>query len=298
MSISSYRFIDPRTLATIHDLALLAKTVVDGFMLGKHLSPKPGAGLEFNQYRSYQPGDDLRRVDWKLFARSDRYYVRESEIETNIVIRFVLDCSASMQYEENKVSKFDYARYVTASLGYLAHKQGDGIGLISISDETFDDLIARSDHQHLHRFLNRLETNRSAGIWPDWARFESVFTRSHNRQLFIVISDLYERADEIRKTITKLVALKNEVILFQIMGRSELDLDFEGSFVFEDLESGDTVELDTTQLKIAYRKKIRADLKETRQFMHDHGVDYELLMMDQPLDFALQKFLLNRERRF
>ncbi|MGH7455044.1 MAG: DUF58 domain-containing protein, partial [bacterium] len=197
MHVSSYRFIAPHILAAISDLHLLAKTVVDGFMLGTNQSPFPGAGLEFSQYRSYQPGDDLRRVDWKMYARSDRYYVRESETETSITIRFVLDASASMAHEDGGVTKFDYARFLIASLGYLAHSQGEAIGLAIINEAPSLHLPPKRDHQQLHRFLHDLERAKPAGIWPNWATLEGTLTGSQKRELIVLVSDLHERKNEI-----------------------------------------------------------------------------------------------------
>ena len=167
MSVSAYRFIDPRILAAIADLPLLAKTVVEGFMLGVHQSQRPGAGQEFNQYRSYQPGDDLRRVDWKTYARSDRFYVRESEVETSIGVRFLLDASASMAHTDGAIVKFDYARFLVAALGYLAYQQGDMIGCHSLPENHASVLPSKRDHQQLHRFLHHLEKLEPGGAWPE-----------------------------------------------------------------------------------------------------------------------------------
>src|SRR6185436_8854443 len=146
-------FISPKTLAALRDLELAARTVVDGFMYGVHPSRLPGAGLEFSQYRSYQPGDDPRRVDWKLFARSDRYFVREAEIETSVTVRLLVDASESMAYEEDGVSKFDYVRFAAAALGMLAHRQGDAVGLWAIRDGKIEVTPPRRHHHQLHQLL-------------------------------------------------------------------------------------------------------------------------------------------------
>ena len=296
MPISSYRFIDPLTLAAISNLELLAKTVVDGFMIGAHQSPVPGAGLEFNQFRSYQPGDDVRRVDWKLFARSDRYYIRESEVETSITVRFILDASASMLHEESKISKFNYARFLIASLGYLAHLQGDAIGIYAINDKEISLLTPKGDHQHLHRFIHELEKIKAVGIWPNWDELENIFLSGQKRELVIFVSDMYEYSNEIREVLRKLHALKNEVILFQLTGRNELDFTYEGALTFEDLETGKKIQANSEQIRKSYLKKFRESQNELRQTLHDNQIEYQQLILDQPLDFALRSYLSQRAK--
>lgn len=296
MQISSYRFIDPVTLASISNLELLARTVVDGFMLGVHQSPIPGVGLEFNQFRSYQPGDDVRRVDWKLFARSDRYYVRESEVETSIIVRFILDASASMLHQENNVSKFDYARFLIASLGYLAHQQGDAIGIYAINDKNISFITPKGDHQHLHRFIHELEETKAIGIWPNWNELESIFISGQKRELVIFVSDMYEYNNEIREVLQKLYALKNEVILFQLTGRKELDFTYEGAITFEDLETGKKIQADSEHVRKSYLRKLRKNQAKLQQTLLDHQIEFQQLILDQPLDFALRSYLTQRAK--
>jgi uncharacterized protein (DUF58 family) len=297
LDFSSYRFIDPHILAAIADLQLLAKTVVDGFMLGANQSPIPGVGLEFSQYRSYQPGDDLRRVDWKMYARSDRYYVRESDMETSITIRFVLDASASMAHADSGVTKFDYARFLIASLGYLAHRQGEAIGLDIINATANSHLPPKRDHQQLHRFLHDLERARPAGIWPDWASLEGALTGAQKREMIVAVSDLHERQNEITATLAKLRALKNEALLFHLMGRNEMAFDYAGFFTFEDLETGESVQVNAQQARPSYRDNLQRQLQTTKQALREQNIAYELLTLDQPLDLALRKYLRQRTKQ-
>src|ERR1700759_4558986 len=168
--------IDPKVLATIKDLPLLAKTVVDGFMNGFNKSTVKGPGLEFSQYRSYQPGDDLRWLDWRMFARSDRYYIRESEIETSISVRFLIDASASMKHEDDGISKIHYARMLTASLAYLANLQGDAVGLYVFQDGVLFTLASGADPQHLKRLYYQLERIEPAGTFTKPAHYKELFT--------------------------------------------------------------------------------------------------------------------------
>jgi uncharacterized protein (DUF58 family) len=294
MSATSYRFIDPHILAAISDLHLLAKTVVDGFMLGANQSPRPGVGLEFNQYRSYQPGDDLRLVDWKMYARSDRYYVREADVETSITVRFVLDASASMAHEDSGIAKFDYARFLIASLGFLAHAQGEAVGLEMIRDGAVSHLPPKRDHQQLHRFLHELERARPHGVWPDWPQLEGVFTATQKREMIVFVSDLHEQRDEIFAALSKLSALRNEVLLFHLLGRNEIDFSYEGFLTFEDLESGKTLQVDAGRARQPYLNRMQQKLRAVKQALHDEKISYTLLRLDQPLDLALRQFLAQR----
>lgn len=294
MAVSSYRFIDPHMLAAISDLALLAKTVVDGFMLGMHQSPKLGAGLEFNQYRSYQPGDDLRRIDWKRYARSDRFFVRESDVDTSINIRFLLDASASMAHTEAGLSKFDYARFLVAALAYLAHTQGDAIGLAILNNARLLSLAPKRERQHLHHVLHQLEVARPAGVWPGLADLENAFAAAQKRELLVVISDMHEQADEILAALAHVRAYKNEVLLLQIMARNELTFAHQGFLAFEDLESGRIVDVEAEQARSAYLAALTQHLTELKQSLHEQNITHEMFVSDQPLDFALRSYLVQR----
>jgi uncharacterized protein (DUF58 family) len=294
MPSANYRFIDPHILAAISDLRLLAKTVVDGFMLGANQSPRPGVGLEFNQYRSYQPGDDLRLVDWKMYGRSDRYYVREADIETSITVRFILDASVSMAHEDNGIVKFDYARFLVAALGYLAHTQGEAVGLEIISDAAITHLPPKRDHQQLHRFLHELERANPKGVWPDWKKLEGIFTATQKREMIVFVSDMHEQRDEIFAALSKLSALRNEVLFFHLLGRNEIDFNYEGFLTFEDLESGQTVQVDASRAREIYLDRMQKKMQQLKQTLHDENINYTLFTLEQPLDFALRRYLTQR----
>ena len=164
------RLLDPKIMMAIKDLSLAAKTTIDGFMIGINRSTLKGPGLEFSQYRSYQPGDDLRWLDWKMYARSDRYYVRESEIETNISVRFLIDASNSMNHKDGDFTKMDYSKYLAASLSWLATSQGDAIGLFVFESGNLFSVPAKNDYQPLARILYRLETVQPGGRFTDPVR--------------------------------------------------------------------------------------------------------------------------------
>ena len=296
MPQTSYRFIDPKVLAALGDLTLAARTVVDGFMYGIHHSRIPGAGLEFSQYRSYQPGDDLRRVDWKLFARSDRYFLRDAESDTSVTVRLILDASASMAHEEGGLSKFDYSRLAVAALAVLAQRQGDAVALTALNDADLEHIPAGRGQRHLHRLLHHLERLEPAGTWPAWERMEGVFATGAPRGLAVVITDLHERTEEIRTVAAKLVALRHEVLVLHVIGRAELEFAYQGTVSFEELETGRRVEVDTAAARPAYLTALERELRDLQRTLQELPADYARFPLDQPLDDALRRYLMGRSR--
>lgn len=293
--MSKEKFIDPQVLATIRDLPLLAKTVVEGFLSGQNQSLRRGAGLEFSQYRSYQPGDDLRQLDWKMFARSDRYYIREAEVDTNITVRFVLDGSASMGHEDvNGLSKLEYARFLVASLAYLSSSQGDAIGLYVLQENGLINLTPRSDNMHLQRFWHQLSELQPHGKFPVQKTSANLFTERKQKELTIFLTDLYEHEDEIKDLLDKLGARRQELLLFHLMGRNELDFSFSGTLTFEDLETGQALQIGTAEQRKSYLGRLQEWLQQTERDMRNRQIAYDLFATDEPLDKALRAFLKNR----
>lgn len=287
--------LDPKVLMTIKDLPLLAKTVVDGFMNGFNKSTVKGPGLEFSQYRSYQPGDDLRWLDWRMFARSDRYYIRESEVETSISVRFLVDASASMNHNDNGIKKIEYARFLTASLAYLANLQGDAVGLYVFQDGGLFSLASRPDPQHLKRLYYQLTQIEPAGKFTQPVHYKELFTGSNKKELLVFITDMYQQNGEISKLLDSLAALKHEVIVFQLMGQNELDLDFKGFSTLEDLETGETIQINSQQAK-AYQENLQQHLAGIRMELLGKHIVHQLLSTSQPLDKALRDFLVQRNK--
>ncbi|MES2279087.1 MAG: DUF58 domain-containing protein [Bacteroidota bacterium] len=287
--------LDPKVLMTIKDLPLLAKTVVDGFMNGFNKSTVKGPGLEFSQYRSYQPGDDLRWLDWRMFARSDRYYIRESEIETSISVRFLVDASASMNHDDNGVKKIDYARYLAASLAYLANLQGDAVGLYVFQDGGLFSLASRPDPQHLKRLYYQLTQIQPTGKFTQPVHYKELFTGSNRKELLVFITDMYQEHGEISKLLDSLAALKHEVIVFQLMGQNELDLDFKGFSTLEDLETGESIQINTQQAK-AYQENMQQHLADIRMELLGKHIVHRLISTAEPLDKALRDFLVQRNK--
>ena len=288
--------LDPKVLMTIKDLQLLAKTVVDGFMSGFNKSKMKGPGLEFSQYRSYQPGDDLRWLDWKMYARSDRYYIRESETETSISVRFLIDASASMNHKDNGVKKIDYARFLAASLAYLANLQGDSVGLYTLANGNLYSMASKPDPQHLQRLFYQLDKIEPVGKFTNPIHYKELFTGSGRKELLVFITDMYQANDEITKLMDSLAALKHEIIVFHLMGQNELDFDFNGYGTLEDLETGQTIAINTEQSKKEYQETLEKYLTGIRMGLLGKRISYSMISTAQPLDEALRDFLIHRNK--
>lgn len=290
------KLLDPKVLMAIKELSLSAKMTIDGFMSGINKSTVKGSGLEFSQYRSYQPGDDLRSLDWKMFARSDRYYIRESEVETNISIRILVDASASMNHHDGDFSKIEYARYMAASLAYLANLQGDAIGLYVFKNAGIFSMSPKQDFQHLARLFYQLENIKPNGEFTKPIYFKELFAGAQKRELLIFITDLYQTDDEIIKLLDTLNTLRHEILVFHVLSRNEMELDFKGFSTFEDLETGQTIQIDQAKARTEYKTKLSAYLEETRVKMLDRRIFYRTISTDEPLDQALRDFLKQRNK--
>jgi uncharacterized protein (DUF58 family) len=288
----------PKTLMAIKDLSIAAKKTVDGFMSGINKSNVKGAGLEFSQYRSYQPGDDLRWLDWKMYARSDRYYIRESEMETSISIRFLIDASRSMLHEDNGVSKIDYARYMAAALAYLAHNQGDAIGLYVFQERELFSLASKKDAQHLTRFFYQLQHIQPSGKFTEPVHYKHIFTGEQKRELLVFITDMYEADKEITKLLESLSSLKHDIIVFHLMGKNELQLDFGNYTAVQDLETGQKISINTRETKKVYEEKLQEHLSAVRMRLLDKHIFYSMINMAEPLDKTLRDFLTQRQKSF
>ena len=289
------RFLDPSVLAGISGLDLVAKTVVDGFVAGLHRSPDFGFSQEFAEYRAYTPGDDLRHVDWNLFARTERCYLKRYRGETNTQLTILLDASNSMNYSSHGVSKMDYARYTAASLFYLAlHNQHDPSGLIVFDDEVRDYIRPSTRQGQLHRLLSGLE-RAEPGARTDFAKPLTHFQEFLRRRgMVVVISDFYESPETIVKTIEPLRFHGSEVVLFHLLDPKEIRPEMRGPSILVDLETDQRLEVIPEYVKGEYRRKIDGHLQEMRERSKAAGLDYYLLVTDRPLDAALSEYLFLR----
>jgi uncharacterized protein (DUF58 family) len=291
-----YPFVTARTLALVRDLELAARMAVDGLMLGRHTSRRAGAGLEFSQYRSYQPGDDLRRVDWKLLGRSDRYFVREAESETSITVRLLLDATGSMGHAEAGVTKLDYARFLIAALALLAHRQGDAVGLYVLGPSGVTTLRPRREPRHLHKLLHELDGLAPAGAWPEWTILERALSPDAQRGITVLVGDFHEHTDEIRAAARRLSGARHDVVCFQILGDIERAFDYHGAVTLEELETGRRVNLDADQARGRAVALFEAQLALLRRNLEDRGAALFSCQLDQPFEAPLRQYLARRDR--
>jgi len=292
------RFLEPAVLAGISSLDLVAKTVVDGFVAGLHRSPDFGFSQEFAEYRAYTPGDDLRHVDWNLFARTERCYLKRYRGETNSQLTVLLDASNSMQYASGPPKKIDYARFIAASLFYLAiHNQRDAAGLI-VFDEKVRDVVRPSTRPgqlaRLFAALERAEPHARTDLARPLHHFQELI---HRRGIAIVISDFYDDPETIVRTIEPLRFRGNEVVLFHILDPEEIRPVLKGSAVLVDLETDQKIEVVPEYARTSYRAKIDAHIERLRSRARGAGMDYQLLVTDRPLDAALRSYLALRKER-
>jgi uncharacterized protein (DUF58 family) len=292
------RFLDPTVLNAISGLDLVAKTVVDGFVAGLHRSPDFGFSQEFAEYRAYTPGDDLRHVDWNVFARTERAYLKRYRGETNSLLTILLDASNSMKYTSHSVTKMDYARFTAASLFYLAIKdQRDAAGLIVFDDEVRNYIRPSMRQGQLQRLLAGLELaepRARTDFGKPLHHFQEFLRR---RGLVVILSDFYERPETIIRTVEPLRFHGNEVVLFHILDPKEINPNMNEAVVLVDLETRDHMEVTPDYLNKDYREKIDAHITALRDGAKGAGMDYHLLVTNQPLDGVLSEYLTIRQGR-
>jgi uncharacterized protein (DUF58 family) len=290
------RFLDPAVLAGISSLDLLAKTVVDGFVAGLHRSPDFGFSQEFAEYRAYVPGDDLRHVDWNLFARTERCYLKRYRGETNSQLVLLLDASNSMQYTSGPPKKMDYARFIAASLFYLAiRNQRDAAGLIVFDDEVREYVRPSTRQGQLARLfagLEQAEPRARTDFGKPLRHFQELL---HRRGIAIVISDFYEEPEKIVRAIEPLRFHGNDVVLFHILDPEEIRPVLKGPALLVDLETDQQIEVIPEYTKTTYRAKMESHIEQLRSRTRGAGMDYRLLVTDQPLDEALREYLSLRQ---
>jgi len=291
-------FIDPSVLASLDNLELRARVVVEGFISGLHKSPHRGFSVEFTDYRHYYQGDDMRHVDWKLYARSDKFYIKQYEDETNVRSYVLLDSSASMAYSSGGMSKLDYGRTLASALAYFITRQRDAVGLITFDDKVNDYIPALCRQPHLIRIL-RVLANLKAGTKTDIVKPLSDLASNLNRKsMVILISDMLEDEERIIKTLQRLRAMGNDVIVFHVLDEAELLFNFQEATEFVDAESSETFITSPASIRTAYLENFNNYLNYCKKKCQSSGVDYCLLNTSQPLDTALYSYISRRAKSF
>ena len=289
--------LSPAVVAATRDLELAARLAVEGWRSGAHRSPFHGYNAEFSQHRPYRIGDDLKYLDWKILARTDRLYSRQFRETTSMSVMLVLDASASMAFPEAGISKHRYSAIVAAALAYVIITQGDSVGLMTMADRRLQYLPARGGRLHLRSLIARIDALEPAGEWQP----ERVIARSaellDRRGIIIVLSDFYDAEAETRRELRRAARRGHDIAMLQVVSPEETTFPYRGALAFEDLESGRQQLIDAGAIADAYRSNVGAFLQRCREHALADGFDYALLSTDTPPETALREFLLRRRAR-
>ncbi len=289
--------IDPAALMRIKSLQVRAKVVVEGFLGGLHRSPFHGFSVEFSEYRQYSPGDDPRFLDWRLFARSDRYYVKRYEDETNLLCHVVLDMSRSMGFGSLSYKKSDYARTVAATLGYFLSQQRDAVGLLTFDERVGEYLPARYRPGHLHQLMVMLERAVGGKSTDLKAPLEQIAEMAVRRGMIILISDLLTPPERVQRSLGMLRSRGHEVTVFRVLDPAERDFSFDKPSLFHDLESGRQLYIDPSASRADYLRQFNQHEQKLKAVCSELGIEYVRLETDKPLELSLFDFVSTRMTR-
>jgi uncharacterized protein (DUF58 family) len=289
------KYLDPETIAKLGNLELKARLIVEGFITGMHRSPYHGFSVEFSQHRQYRPGDEIRFLDWKVFGRSGRYYIKEFEEETNLRAMIAIDTSASMRFSaENRLSKFDYSCYLAAALAMLMIQQRDAVGLTLYNKEITTFLPSNSRQSYISQILSALENAVPQDTTGTANSLELLAERINRRGLVIIFSDFFDDTNSIINALRHLRHKRHEVLLFQVLDPREIDFDFGFSANFVDLETGEQMVTQPYQIRKGYANTMKDFLDNLKKECLHHNVDYNLIDTSMPFDKALLDFVLKR----
>jgi uncharacterized protein (DUF58 family) len=293
-AMAGARFVDPKILARIGNLELLARTVVDGFINGLHRAPFFGASIDFAEHRGYVAGDDIRRVDWRLYARTDRYYVKQYEADTNTNFTVLFDVSKSMSFGSGGVTKLEYGSFLAACLAYLASRQRDRVGIVTFDQEIVTNVPASA--KHFNQVLYTLD--RARGVRPGHLSAPLTTMAEHfkRRGILLLISDFYDEPDAILEAIKPLRFLGNELIVFHVLDPREIDFAYDDASSFEDLETGEQIPVVPDSFREQYRALIGEHIDALTSRFAEQRIDYAVLNTGEPLDRALFSYLSSREK--
>ncbi len=288
------RFLDPKVLSRIDSLDLLARTVVEGFINGLHRSPYLGASVDFAEHRPYMPGDDIRQLDWRLFLRTDRFYVKQFEAESNANFSCILDVSKSMAYSSHGISKLDYGRYLAACLTYFAHRQRDRVGLITYNDSVLEYVPPSA--KHLNVVLHAIDRAAAGGTSDIVGPIRTATEASRGRGIMALISDLYESPQTVLDALNLLRYRGHDLIVFHLLDPAEIEFDFDEAATYKDLETGEAIPVVPSRLREEYRRLVNEHTEALSKLLGDHRIDYALFDTSQPLDHALFRYLTRRQK--
>jgi uncharacterized protein (DUF58 family) len=288
------RFVDPKVLARIKDLSLTARWVVDGLINGLHRAPHFGASIDFAEHRGYVAGDDIRRVDWRLFARTDRFYIKQYEADTNSNFTVLMDISRSMSFASQGISKLEYGCFLGACLAYLSHKQRDRVGIITFDEDIVTHVPPSAKHFNvLLHTLDRSKPERPGRLLSVLSKMAEHFKR---RSIVALISDLYENPSDLLEALKPYRAMGNDLVVFHVLDPAEIEFPYSEASRFQDVESGEEVPVVPEVFAEQYRKMMQEHIEALRSKCSEARIDYVQLNTSKPLDEALFSYLGNRER--
>ena len=294
----SLNFLDPTVLAGLDNLELRARVAVEGFLSGLHKSPHRGFSVEFNDYRHYQRGDDMRHLDWKLYARSDKFYIKQYEDETNVRCVILLDTSASMGYSSGGLSKLNYGVTLASALSYFIMRQRDAVGLITFDDQVRDYIPAKCRQPHLMHILRTLSTVESGTKTDVVKPLTDLAASLTKKSIVILITDMLDDEERIINTLQNLRGMGNDIITFQIMDDAELNFPFNEASEFIDMENNESYITSPAAIRKAYLNNLNEFLSYCKKKCQSSGVDYCLLNTAEPLDEALTSYMSKRAKHF
>ncbi len=297
MAENSRKYLDPKVLNSIEGLELKARLIVEGFVSGLHRSPFHGFSVEFAEHREYVPGDDIRHIDWKVYGKSDRFYIKQYEEETNLRAWIFLDVSESMEYGSGPMNKVDYGRHVAAALAYLISQQQDAVGLCTFDTKVRKLIPAASSAGHMRTLMRELDQQKTGGETSVGDVVHRAAERIGKRGVVLIISDFFDSLDSILRAVRRLRHNGHEVVLFQLLDRDERDFPFERSVLFEGLEQEMSVLADPAALRTTYLEELKTFTHELRKGCLSDRVDFVELDTHAPLDVALSSYLASREAR-
>ena len=283
-------------VAMLNSISMKAKLVVEGYIIGQHRSPYHGFSVEFSEHRSYEPGDEVKHIDWKLYGKTNRLYVKRYEEETNLRAHLILDTSKSMSYTSNKVSKLDYGSYLLAALSYLMISQQDAAGVVLFDEKIRSFIPPKSTSSHLNTLLNVLDAPEPGNDTKIESVLHQMAERINKRGLVIIISDLLDEPKSVLKGLKHFRHRKQEVILFHILDRNELEFEFENRTKFVDMESGEEITTDPWHIKNDYKNLILDVQKYYRRNCRLNKIDYVPLYTDDSLEKGLSEYFNKRQR--
>lgn len=290
-------FLDPKTLARLAGIPLFARLPMQGTVSGRHQSPHRGSSVEFAEYREYVPGDDLRRMDWRAYGRSDRYYVKEFEADTNLRCCLVLDTSGSMEFGSRGVTKIEYARRIAGALGYLALLQGDAVGLTCVAGGVVRNVPPRRNPAHLSAVFDVLEAARPRGPTQLPAALHELAETVRQRALVVIVSDLFVEPEQVRHAFEHLRFRKHDVAVFHLLDPQELEFDFRRPMRFVDLEGGTSIFAEPNVIAERYLAAVRQYLARLKQIVLESAIDYHRVNLTDDYEQVLARFLTQRTRR-